>query len=107
MDKIKAKPEGRKGIFLVTAQDMVDWLAGYPDEDIHNFRPGGGVIMGADWSKSDVIDLLESAERIAILTGTELKHNLNHALAVIAGNELYMFNIGTITESDIELGARH
>ena len=103
MAKIKATPEGRKGIYLVEKQDMVDWLIKYPEDSIHNYIPSSRIMFGADWDKSSVIDHLESAERIAILTGDAQKQNMNHALSVVSGNKLRIFDIGAITESDIEL----
>lgn len=105
MDKIKAKPEGRDGIYLVKSQDIVDWLMEYPEEKIHNFIPTVSMMLGADWDKAQVMGHIEGAERIAILTGDARKNNLNHSLAVISDNELKVFDIGEITEEDIELVA--
>ena len=101
MDKIKAVPEGREGIYTVDKQDMVEWLITYPESQIHNFIPTGSMMLGADWDKESVIKEVEQADRIAVLTGGARRHNLNHSLAVITKNVLRVFDIGEITDQDI------
>ena len=39
---------------------------------------------------------------MAVLTGKAKQQNMNHALAVIVDNKLYVFDIGEINDSDIE-----
>jgi len=99
--KIKVKPEGREGIWIADKESVVDFLMEYEDDYIHNIIPNGPVMMGADWSKESVVEKVREAERVAILTGDSYRHNLRHALSVIAGNELFMFDIGEISDSDL------
>ena len=58
-------------------------------------------MLGADWHKSEVIERVKKADKIAVLTGSAQKHNLGHALSVIIDNQLLMFDIGELTESDL------
>lgn len=100
--KIKVKPEGREGIWLVSKQEIIDFLLNYEYDTIHNYIAGGPAVIGVDWSKKSIIEKINESEMIAILTGEAFKHNLRHALSVIANNELYMFDIGEIQESDLD-----
>jgi hypothetical protein len=99
--KIKVKPEGREGIWIPDKESLIDFLVIYEDDSIHNMKPIGSIMLGADHSKESVIEEVKGAERISIMTGSALRHNLNHSLAVITNNELSIFDIGKITESDL------
>lgn len=99
--KIKVTPEGRDGVWIADKDSVVDFLHDYEAEQIHNFIPGGGAMLGCDWDKKSVISKTKEAERIAVLTGDSFRHNLRHALSVIVDNELMMFDIGELTESDL------
>ena len=72
---------------------------------IHNFIQGGDTFLGCDWEKEMVIGRVRSADRLGILTGQSLNRNMRHALSVISGNKLYMFDIGEISESDLIIEA--
>ena len=104
MRKIKVKPEGREGVWLAEKESVVDFLLDYEFDKIHNMIPTGSMMLGADWSKESVIEEVERSERVAIMTGEASKHNLNHSLSVISKNELYIFDIGEITESNLVVG---
>ncbi len=103
--QIEVTPEGRDGVWLAEKQSVIDFLNKYKEDQIHNFLPGR-IMMGADWDKQAVIESVIDAERIAILTGESLKHNLRHALSVIKNNKLLMFDIGDITEDNLNKGER-
>ena len=98
--KISVTPEGRKGVWIAEKVSVVDFLREYEDSEIHNIMPGK-IMLGADWSKASVIKKVQAAERLAVLTGDALRHNMRHALSVIVDNELLMFDIGEITESNL------
>lgn len=98
--KIKVTPEGRKGVWIAEKDSVVDFLREYEGEQIHNYMPGQ-IMLGADWDKASVIKKVHDAERLAVLTGESLQHNMRHALSVIVSNELLMFDIGEITESNL------
>ena len=99
--KIKVTPEGRDGVWIADKESVMDFLHNYETKQIHNFNPGGGLIIGCDWDKKSVINKVKEAERIAVLTGDSFRHNLKHSLSVIAGNKLHMFDVGELTESDL------
>jgi hypothetical protein len=101
--KIKAKPEGREGLYVVEKKDITEWLNQYPFNEIHNFIAGRAII-GADWSKQAVIDKIneDTDSLVAIATGKTKSNNMGHALA-LATDRLYLFDIGDITDADIEL----
>ena len=72
---------------------------------IHNFGGNSGPIMiGADWKKSEVIKEINQSQRIGLLTGSALAGNRGHGLSVITGNKLEMFDIGEITDDDLDVG---
>jgi hypothetical protein len=103
MMKIQAKPEGREGLYIVEKPVITAWLAQYDGDLIHNFI-AGQVMIGCDWCKQNVIDKINESDDslIAIATGKTKSHNMGHALA-LASDKLYLFDIGDITDNDIEL----
>ena len=103
MKKIPVRPEGREGVWLVENAEIADWLEDYPEPTIHNFL-NGAVIIGADWDTSSVCaEVRKPNARCAILTGDAQRGNLRHALAVIVDERLKMFDIGPITEAELEI----
>lgn len=99
--KIKVKLEGRDGVWIADKDSVIDFLMDYEHEQIHNFLPIGGMMLGCVFSKSEAIKQVKNAERLAILTGDSLQGNMRHALSVIVDNQLSIFDIGEITESDL------
>ena len=95
-----------KEIRPVQSQIDDDWdqlkkLQDKQQDQIHNFLPNGGMMLGCDFSKSEAVKQVKDAERLAILTGDSLKNNMRHALSVIVNNKLSIFDIGEITEDDL------
>lgn len=101
--KLKVKPEGREGVYLVEKSDLTNWIKDKDFVKIHNFVGGGFALIGADHDVDSVLSDIASAERLAILTGAAARGNMNHHLAVIRNNKLEMFDIGKITEEDLEI----
>ena len=105
MSKIKVKPEGRKGVYTCEKKDIVEWLEQSDMDTVHNYGGNSSPLMiGADWEKSTVIEQVNKSSRIGILTGSALTSNLRHGLSVITGNKLEMFDIGEITDDDLDIG---
>ena len=100
--RLKVTPEGREGIYLVTKEDMIEWLEENGLETIHNYIPGQ-VMIGCDWGLEEVIKEINKSERLGILTGEALQDNMRHALSVISNNQLKIFDIGEIKEEDLEI----
>ena len=101
--KILATKEGRDGVWNVEKNHIIAWLKEKNIEVIHNFNPSSsGFFMGADWDKESVIEKINNAEMVAVLTGKAKQQNMGHALAVIEDSKLYVFDIGDINNSDIE-----
>lgn len=103
--KIKVKEEGRKGVYTCEKKDVIEWLEQSDLESIHNYcGSSGSMLVGADWAKSEVINEINNSQRIGILTGRHLAGNMRHALSVITGSRLEMFDIGEITSDDLKIG---
>ena len=100
--KILATKEGRDGVWNVEKNNIIAWLKENELEVIHNFILGRSSFIGADCDKESVIEKINHAERVAVLTGKAKQQNMNHALAVVEYNKLYVFDIGDINDSDIE-----
>ena len=118
-DKIKVKPEGREGIYLVEPDEICKWinanLVYKPDEDdpdpeekvyIHCYVGDFPTLIGADWSKQKVIEYLKECDSIGIV----IPHQINHAIAGISGSDekgwtRYLFDIREITEDMLEVQA--
>ena len=107
--RIPVVPEGREGCWLVEDRwGLKAWIESKGFEKIHNFVGAGPMMLGADHEVSGVLLDIDRAYRVAILTGDAMKGNFNHALALIMprGDEhekLEMFDIGDITEDDLEV----
>ncbi len=103
--KIKVKPEGRDGVYLCEKEEAIKYVKSFPEEQIHNFITSGLALLGAGWKKDSVIKEINRSERVAILTGDALKQNFRHSLSVISNNKLYLFDIGEITDKDLEINS--
>ena len=101
--KLKVKPEGRDGVWLVEKADLKEWIIAQGFEQIHNFMGGGQVLIGADHDVESVLSDIDRADRLGILTGDAQRGNLRHALSLIRGNKMEMYDIGAITEDDLEI----
>jgi hypothetical protein len=100
--KIKVTAEGREGIWLPDRESLKAWIIAQEFDAIHNFMPAPGMVIGADHSVISVLVDIAKSERLAILTGEAARGNLQHALAIIANNELQMYDIGKVTETDLQ-----
>ena len=102
-EKIKVKPEGRDGIWLIEKDEAIKLIKNCTEKKIHNFIQCGPRFLGADWNKSEVIKTIKNSERVGLLTGEMQKQQFRHALSVIENNELKMFDVGEITERDLQV----
>jgi hypothetical protein len=103
--KIKVKKEGRDGVYTCEKKDVIKWLEQSDLDLIHNYAGNRcSIMIGADWTKLQVIEEINESQRIGILTGSALAGNIRHGLSVITGNKLEMFDIGEITGDDLEIG---
>jgi len=100
--RLKVIPEGREGVYLCEKEDIIQWLNESGLELIHNYI-AGQIMFGCDWELKSVIEEINKSQRIGILTGDAQRDNMRHALSVISGNKLYMFDIGEIKEEDLEV----
>ena len=102
--KVRVVPEGRDGCYLVEKSDLKTFIKDQRLETIHNFVGGGMMMIGADHSVQSVMDDIDTADRQALLTGQAKRGNLGHALALVIGEKLEMFDIGDLTEDDLLVG---
>lgn len=103
MIKLQVTPEGREGVYLVDKQPLTEWIKAKKFKTIHNFIPSGMMIIGADHEVKSVLEDIEKSERLAILTGRNA--NMGHELAIIRDNKLECYDIGNLTEKDLEVVA--
>jgi hypothetical protein len=101
--KLKVKSEGRDGVWLVEKSDLKEWIVAQGFEKIHNFVSSPIAIIGADHDVGSVLEDINRAERLAILTGAVQGWNMGHALSLITGNNMEMYDIGAITKADLEI----
>jgi len=98
--KIKAKPEGRKDVWIPEKKSLIEFIKAKKFETIHNFV-GGGMIIGADHDVKGVLEDIENADRLGIFTDKTM--NVGHSLAIITKEKLECYDIGEITEKDLEV----
>jgi len=104
MKKIKVTKEGRENIYIPEKESLKAFIKGLSVEEIHIFIQSGDIfdiLIGADLETKSVLEEIDEADNIAILTGERQKHNFGHALSIIKGDDLRMFDIGEITEKDL------
>ena len=97
---IAVEPDGREDVWIPDRAQLVEWLKTREERwPIHCFIGGTGMLVGADWPTEKVIEEIEQADRVALLTGGAYRINLNHALSVISKQEkLFMFDVGAVDE---------
>ena len=99
--KIKAKPEGREKIYIPDKESLKAFIRQKKLETIHNFIPSGMMMIGADHSVKSVLKDIDRADRLAIFTDPTA--NMGHSLALIHKEKLECYDIGKLTEDDIEI----
>ena len=97
---IKVIPEGRKSIYLPDRGSLKAFIINRKLEEIHNFIPRGGMLLGADHDVNSVLRDIDKADRLAIFTDDS---NMGHSLALIDRNRLECYDIGKISEEDLEI----
>lgn len=71
---------------MLTTEQAVTMLA--DGDDVHTFRGGGMVILGADWGRAELIKAIEENE---CEIGGESCRGMNHGLVVwVDGSPLYV-----------------
>jgi len=101
--KIRVTPEGREGVWTADKESLKAFIRAKGWRAIHNYKPTGSMMLGADHDVESVLEDIDRAERLAILTGDSARGNYGHALALIINNKLNCFDIGTITEDELEI----
>lgn len=101
--KIKVKPEGREEVYIPEKESLKEWIKSKNFEQIHNFVPSGPLIIGADHDIDSVLMDIDEAERLAVLTGSSKLANLEHGLSLIINNRLELYDIGDVSEKDLEI----
>lgn len=99
--KIQVSPEGRPDMLIPKKKSLKAFIKAKKLKRIHNFKPTGRMMVGADHDVESVLEDIERAERLAIFT--DASANMGHSLAVIYKNELSCFDIGKLTEADLIL----
>ncbi len=100
--KISASPEGRNNIYIPDPDSLIAWIEAQNFKYIHNFIPQSQMMIGADHDPKSVIQDIRDAERLALTTGDEWQNNMKHALSIIRNNKLEVYDIGELTDEDIE-----
>ena len=101
--KIKVSKEGRVGIYIPEKESLKAWIKAKKWKVIHHFMPSSNMMLGADHDVKGVLEDIENADRLAICTKQSGSANMGHELAVIKGEKLELFDIGAITDNDLQL----
>jgi hypothetical protein len=100
--KIKCIPEGRKDIYVPDKESLKQWIKSKDFKQIHNFKTGG-MMIGADHDVDSVLEDIDNSERLALVIGKQAGQNFGHSLAIVQNNRLELYDIGKITEDDLEI----
>lgn len=99
MRKIKATKEGRKNVWLPDKDSLKEFIRSRKMKMIHNLSQSGMLLLGADHDVKSVLEDIDNADRLTIFTNPLT--NMGHSLAIIRKNTLDCYDIGKISESDI------
>lgn len=99
--KIKVRPEGRENIWLPERESLVAYIKVKRLKKIHNFILSGMMMIGADHDVESVIDDIARADRLAVFTDPHA--NMGYSLAVITKEKLECFDIGPLTENELDI----
>lgn len=97
--KIYVTAEGREGAYLISKEEATRVVKAYPGEEIHHQFQNPPMFLGADHSKEDVLDDIQKAEKLAIIT--EPNFTMRHHLVLIFDNKRHAYDIGEIKPSDL------
>lgn len=100
--KISVTPEGREDIYIPNKESLKRWIKYKKFKQIHNFI-AGGMMIGADHDVDSVLEDIDGAETIALVTGKNSGQNFGHELAIITNNKLNVYDIGKITKDDLSI----
>lgn len=99
MSKIKCKKEGRENIYIPEKESLKDFIKSRKLKQIHNFIPISTMTLGADHDVKSVLEDIDKADRLAVLTNENA--NMGHSLALITKEKLECYDIGEIKKSDL------
>lgn len=97
--KIHVTNEGREGAYLITKEEATRVVTEYPGEEIHHQFQNPPMFLGADHSKEDVLEDIQKAEKLAIIT--EPNFTMRHHLVLIFDNKRHAYDIGEVKTSDL------
>ncbi len=101
LTRIPGKPEGREGVWLITAETAAALIEAVEGETVHNFIGGGALFVGANWEKSHAIEHLRRPDmRIALLFPPN--DHYKHQLVAVNEQRRWAWDIGPIEESRME-----
>lgn len=100
--KCRVVSEGRPDVWLVEKDDLKAFITSRELEVVHNFKANPLLMLGADHSVAGVMKDIDRADSVALLTGEAKRGNMGHALSMILNNELELFDIGDLTEEDLD-----
>ena len=101
MVKIKCTEEGRPGIYIPEKESLKEYIKSLGFETIHNFIPSGFMMLGADHDLDSVLQDIDSADRLGIFTNGG--GNMGHALSVIRNEKLECYDIGNLSNDNLEI----
>lgn len=101
--KILGKPEGREGIWLISADEACKLIEAVPGDMVHNFltSPDSAVFLGADWTKKQACDLVCRSDMRCGLIFKSRPTGM-HQLVAINEEKRWSFDIGEIDECRME-----
>lgn len=74
---------------ILKKEDAIDCLS--KGEVIHVFTNPGGMLVGADWGSSDVIEAIEKADKIEI--GGPVCRGMGHGIVIFPKNAKYQSDL--------------
>lgn len=104
MMKLKVKREGREGIYIPERKSLKAFIKARKLKQIHNFIACGPTMVGADHDVESVLKDIDRADRLAVFT--DPTQNMDHSLVLIHRNNLECYDIGKISESELDIEYR-
>lgn len=84
---------------ILSAEQAIDCLP--KCDDIHVFTNPGGMLIGADWRRKDIVETINNAEKIEI--GGPVCRGTGHGLVVFPKNAKYQSDLYFVQSDDGKL----
>ena len=102
MTKIKCLSVHQPNVYKADKESLKDYIISLNIQTIHNYIQGSFTMIGADHDLDSVLSDIEKYDP-HIITNLAQTNFLNHSLRIVIDGSINMYEIGEISQDQIEL----